>query len=663
MGSAIVYMFHVGAVLTFMVVLSTGLANSKRHPYDFVKPLSDSSDSIRGPSAYSYSNSRSSSLINSNKRPALSILDLDTYKHEDKQRSLSSESSSSNTLFENVPLPPISDEDDGLKQKEKNEHMGDFNARLSTTKIVSDNAMRRERFKDKGTQNPASFMDRAKVNGNADRVVIGDTTRDNRRRVVIPLSYRNKRRRINDKDGDEDIEEKEGVTKSSGHIESSALNQITNEASSEHMPSVQISISDFKDPQTTTTQRPTIITSSSIVDNKSPAFASNIKDDNNIKTNLLNMDTDSTIRDPLALPLHAEDLKNWGLNRLYDDNEAGYVDEVQTESVKPKASSTFSDSNMLFADGDIYSRLQKHKQVFTSRKGQKHSEIPSLHNVQSRELPRTSPNSQLQDMEYSGSSQTNVTKQPNAQPYRRYKSGYKDDYYYYDYDYDNEDYLEDDYVYGEYDGGLSRFQNNAVRRNSKPNQKPKYKSNRRMPASSSPVKSRYTPSSPTNLHRLDKTSSPISNLRRSPSLGQRNPYLTQGEGKRFQNHRLSSQLTPKSLNRQTNYESKSLTSSDKYRAYGYSPNTRLTSSQLLKKSNNKRQGVIPGNYQTSQGVFGRPSKSQYSSVPSSSIASNNPRRLNSQSNRNRPFTSPGLGASGVGLSGVRGPALSSSTRR
>ena len=658
------------------VGVSYGLGNSNRHPYAFVKPMSDN-DGTQGPSPYSYSNSGSKgssfSPFNSNKRPSLSFSDLD-----DKKRSLSSnaESSyySSNDLFENVPLPPINDDDkkDSVPEKQ-NEHMGDFNARLSTTKHAPES---KSIFRAQSTMNSKTDLENEDEKNRLSKPIIGDTTKDNRRRVVIPLRYRNKKRRTSNdevQNKKEIKEEKINKPTTDDFYDFDSLSDQETRILDSSEPSIKISFSDFDESSTTTTTtlRPTVVTSSTRMDNKPPAFVLNLKqplnmmEDTNpvIETYLSNMEGNKTIRDPLALPLNAEDLKNWGSNHLLEEGEE--LNNVQRSLVEDGDNSDrarFSDSNILFADGDIYSRLQKHKQVFTSRKGEQ-SKLSSYHKVQSRELPRSSPTSPFQDMEASGSSPKNITKHPKAQPYRRYKSGMKDDYYYYDYDYDNfgDDYIEDDYYYRDYDEGASNLGNrNALRRNSKPTQKPKFKLIRKKPLNYGPSKSRY-PASPTTDHRYE-TSSSVNTHRRPTTSNRRNPYPSHTEANRFQNHRIAATNRPTKLSSSLNqYHSKSLTSSDKYAAYGYNTNPRIPSSQLVKKSN-KRQGVPSKSYNSNQGRFSRPSKNAYSASPSSSLPYNNPRRANSGVNINRPFTSPGAGVGG-GSSNQRGPLLSSSTRR
>ena len=645
--------FHSSVVvlvfMVFLVRMTTGLSSSKRHPYEFVKPLASDSDASQGPSPYSYGNPGAvvspSPLINSNRRPALSLSDLGSYQKIQRSIPLDSSSShhSSNTLFENVPLPPIDgDKDNKLKLKDVNED-------IKQSKLLNEN-----------TEIPEDQITRLPI--------VGDITKDNKRRIVIPLRYRNKRRRINTKsENPEDNENKDddidNIVTNTDDFPYPLFNE-EESSESQQDSSIQISVSDLPDEiRTTTTQRPTIITSSTRIADKAPAFVLNLKDtfDNmeneeaQIKTTLHNIDTNDTIRDPLALPLSADDLKNWGNNNFFaeDVKESEDIkgDKNDDNSYPPQ----FADTNVLFADGDIYSRLQKHKQVFTSRRnGPK--QPSSYHKVQSREIPRTSPASSLQDMEHSGSSPRNATKHPKAQPYRRYKSGGDEDYYYYDYDYDNNgDYTEDDYYYRDYDGRISNTQPNSVRRNSKPTKKPKYKLIRKKPSNLTPSNSRYPSSSVTN-HRY-ATSDSTTNRRHPSTTSHRQQYTSQNSNTRFQNHRLSSHRPTQSSNGLNDYNSKAkMTSSDKYVAYGYTPYARLPSSHLVKKSN-KRQGVLSNNYQSHQGNFHRPSKAQSSSA----VPYNNPRRPASSLNRNRILTPAGAGVA-VG-NGLRGPSISSSTRR
>ena len=665
------YSVTIFVFVVWLLEVSSGLANSKRHPYEFVKPLSDHGEA-RGPSPYSYSNSQpagsSYALINSNRRPALSLSDLDNNQKKNKQRSLAANKSpsyySSNTLFENVPLPPIRDDDNKFDSRLTldDSRLGDFNARVLTKNIVPESSS------PKNLLSPSSASNmRSDIKGtNEKKPLIGDITKDNKRRVVIPLRYRNKRRRINEdtKQKPKEDGDSESTTLKFDEFEKYTLQDSKPSVSSE--PSIQISISDLDKFSTTTTDMPTVVTSSTQFENKSPAFVLNLKNrvdnyqESQIKTTLHNKETNKTIRDPLALPLHAEDLKNWGNTLFVEEEEKSVAAEARsTENNDKSFPPRFSDTNVLFADGDIYSRLQKHKQVFTSRNGQKPT-LSSYHNVQSRELPRTSPTSHLQDMEYSGSSRVNITKQPNAQPYRRYKSGGSDDYYYYDYDYDSGDYDEDDYYYRDYNRRGSNFGNNAVRRSSKPTKKPTLKLVRKKPSNSAATKSRYPTSSITN-HRYASRSS-LNNQRHPSTSTHRRPYSSYTVDNLFQNHRLPPNFPKTSSNQMKNYQSKSLTSSDKYAAYGYNPHSRLPANHLVKKSN-KRQGVLSNNYHSNQGSFNRASKNQYSTSQSSSVPYNNPRHASSALNRNRQFTSPAAGVGVVGSNGARGPAISSSTRR
>ena len=296
--------------VVFFVEISTGLSSSKRHPYEFVKPLSSDSDSMQGPSPYSYSNPEASSLINSNRRPALSLSDLGRYQKTDKQRSLPTDTSSyfqsSNTLFENVPLPPIEDD-----------NKDDFD--LKDIKDETESSLKLNDNKDEKQNNIRRLP------------IVGDITKDNKRRIVIPLRYRNKRRRTNTKseepkgeeDKDDDIENHSNESNDLSNV------LINKELSSTSDPSIQISISDLVDETTTTTQRPTIITSSTTIDDKVPAFVLNLKDKfemmenekSQMQTTLHNIDKNDTIRDPLALPLTADDLENWGDNNLFSEDE------------------------------------------------------------------------------------------------------------------------------------------------------------------------------------------------------------------------------------------------------------------------------------------------------------------------------------------------------
>ena len=611
--------------VVFVVQSSYGLSSTKRHPYEFVKPLSADSDALQGPSPYSYGNPESSPLINSNRRPALSLSDLASYQKTDY--------SSSNTLFENVPLPPIDDD---------NKNDLDFKENVKEQLDITENSAEQE---NKIKRVP----------------IVGDITKDNKRRIVIPLRYRNKRRRTHKTPEKLEIDDKSDETNTD------SLFDQEESLPSEQDSSIQISITDLPDDATTTTtQNPSIVTSSTTIEDKVPAFVLNLKDqfeiieheEPKLKTTLHNVDKNDTIRDPLALPLTAEDLKNWGNNNYFAEEakESQDVNNNRVDNDKNSYPPQFSDTNVLFADGDIYSRLQKHKQVFTSRhNGLKQESI--YHKLQSREIPRTSPALTLQDMEQSESSPRNVTKHPKAQPYRRYKSGGDEDYYYYDYDYDSGDYEEDDYYYRDYDGKISNVQPNTVRRNSKPAQKPKYKLIRKKPSNQTPINSRYPSSTSISNHRYTSVST---TNRRNPSLtSHRQQYPSNNVDNRFQNHRLPSHRPTQSSNGLNNYNSKAkMTSSDKYVAYGYTPYSRLPSSHLVKKSN-KRQGVLSNNYQSHQGNFQRPSRGQ--SQQSSAVPYNNPRRPGAASSRNRILTPGGAGA--VAGSGLRGPSSSSSTRR
>ena len=644
--SVTVYLYVV-----LLVQSSFGLSSTKRHPYEFVKPLSSDSDGMQGPSPYSYGNPESSALINSNRRPALSLSDLASYQKTDQQHiatDSSSYHSSSNTLFENVPLPPIDDENENdYDQKDLKD-----DAKMSMT--FNENTEEKE--------NKIRRMP-----------IVGDITKDNKRRIVIPLRYRNKRRRT-DKNTEQSNEEdnKDDDSDMPSKITNNFSNSLFNQEESfpsEQDPSIQISITDIPDETTTTTttQNPTIVTSSTTIKDKAPAFVLNLKDnlemieneEPKMKITLHNVDENDAIRDPLALPLNAADLKNWGNDNFFAE-DAKDSEDVNTNRVDNDDNSyppQFSDTNVLFADGDIYSRLQKHKQVFTSRQNRLKQQSV-YHKVQSREIPRTSPPAlTLQDMQQSESSPRNVTKHPKAQPYRRYKTGGDEDYYYYDYDYDNGDYIEDDYYYRDYDGKISNVQPNSVRRNSKPTQKPKYKLVRKKPSNQSPVNSRYPSSSSISNHRYTSTST---SNRRNPSLtSRRQQYPTSNVDNRFQNHRLPSHRHTQSSNGLNDYNSKAkMTSSDKYVPYGYTPYSRLPSNHLVKKSN-KRQGVLSNNYQSHQANFQRPSRGQ--SQLSSAVPYNNPRRPGASSNRNKLLTPVGAGAA-IG-SGLRGPSSSSSTRR
>jgi hypothetical protein len=397
-------------VMVMFVGVSYGLANSKRHPYAFIKPLSRQ-DGVQGPSPYSYSDSEATgvSLINSNTRPALSTSDFDRLVyHEDKQRSLSADSSSpfsSNTLFENVPLPPIRDEEKNNEDKAQSEDMGDLNDRLSTSRNVAESTLTRNLYNARNAIHMKPDMEDPDEKNKVNMPIIGDITKDNKRRVVIPLRYRNKRRKNNEDDTDlKDNKEKED--KKNNNFESLVAQETRYSVSS--VPSIQISISDLDEPSTTTTRRPTVVTSSSKIENKVPAFVLNLKnkfetdsETDHVVTKINNKKPNKKIKHPIAFVLHADDLKSWGVNRLNQEDDKSpssterSVDQVN-ESHRPK----FSDTNVLFADGDIYSRLQKHKQVFTSRNVPE-SKSSSYHNLQSRELPRTS---HLQDMTPSGCS-------------------------------------------------------------------------------------------------------------------------------------------------------------------------------------------------------------------------------------------------------------------
>ena len=225
MGGYNLYRLHlcvsVFTYVLFFVEISTGLSSSKRHPYEFVKPLSSDSDSVQGPSPYSYANSESSALINSNRRPALSLSDLGSYQKTDKQRSLPTDTSSyyqsSNTLFENVPLPPIEDDN-------KNEF---------EIKDIKDDTEPSLQFN----------VNKDEKQNHIKRVpIVGDITKDNKRRIVIPLRYRNKRRRTNtNSEVTKDEEDKDAATENLSEEFNDLSNFLINEElSSTSDPSFQI---------------------------------------------------------------------------------------------------------------------------------------------------------------------------------------------------------------------------------------------------------------------------------------------------------------------------------------------------------------------------------------------------------------------------------------